>query len=81
MVIDFEFLIAIVFPYALPVIVSAAIKAVTNKTTSDTFKLNLAAILLETSTPALPLTIPHTSPTTSLQIDASLSEFFNSFTE
>ena len=49
--------------------------------TKKVFKLNLVAIEVATSTPAEPDTTPQTSPTTSLQIDANLSEFFKSFTE
>ena len=76
-----EFLIALVLPKALPVIVRDAINAVVINTTKEVFKLNLVAIEVATSTPAEPDTTPQTSPTTSLQIDANLSEFFKSFTE
>ena len=75
------FFIAILFPSALPVIVSEAITAVVINTTKETSLLSISAKVLATSTPALPLTTPHTSPITSLQIEANLSEFFNNLTE
>ena len=56
-------------------------KLIPNNTVIDELILNDEAILLATSIPALPLTTPHTSPITSLHIEASLSEFFKSITE
>ena len=70
-------MIAVLFPIAFPPIVKDAIRAVTIKTVNDEFILNLTANLLATSIPAPPLTTPHTSPITSLQIDANLSELQN----
>ena len=80
-VIASEFLIAALLPIAFPPIVIDAINAVTNNTVIDELILNYESILLATSIPALPLTTPHTSPITSLHIEASLSEFFKSITE
>ncbi len=74
------FLIATPFPIALPPIVRAAIVAVTNNDTINRFISNFEAIEVATATPAVPDTIPQISPTTSLQIDDTLSEFLINLT-
>ena len=72
--------IASPLPTALPPIVRAEIIPVTNSDTKSSLMFVIFIISDTITTPDVPDTIPHTSPTTSQHIDDTLSVFFKSWT-